>query len=64
MVVEKEMVMRKFIVLLLSGFVLFLLGIILSTLLDEIWVALGTIFAIIGGFMMGGSSYFYINKNK
>ncbi|WP_226793106.1 hypothetical protein [Bacillus sp. B1-b2] len=56
--------MRKFIVFLLSGFVLFLLGIILSTLLDEIWVALGTIFAIIGGFMMGGSSYFYINKNK
>ncbi|MFI8575323.1 hypothetical protein ACIGEL_06375 [Rossellomorea aquimaris] len=50
--------MRKVTIFMLAGLFIFMLGVFLSTLLSTHWVVVGTSLAIIGGFMMGGSSYF------
>ncbi|WP_282137313.1 hypothetical protein [Rossellomorea aquimaris] len=50
--------MRKVTIFMLTGLFMFMSGVYLSTLLSTHWVVVGTSLAIIGGFMMGGSSYF------
>jgi len=50
--------MTKTITLFVSGFVCFLLGIILATLGTNTWIMIGTILAIGGGSLMGGCMYF------
>ena len=51
-------------ILFFAGLLLFMLGIYLSTLLLTHWVIIGTLLAIIGGFLMGGSSYFLPKPKK
>lgn len=55
--------MRKVRSLFFAGLLLLLLGIYLSTLSLTHWIIIGTLLAIIGGFLMGGSTYF-IPKSK
>ncbi|WP_198134230.1 hypothetical protein [Jeotgalibacillus campisalis] len=50
--------MKKVRILFFAGFLLFMSGIYFSTLFLTQWVIIGTLLAIIGGFLMGGSSYF------
>ncbi|MHA7136656.1 hypothetical protein ACRTEV_05220 [Rossellomorea arthrocnemi] len=50
--------MRRVTIFMLAGLFIFMLGVFLSTLLSTHWVVVGTSLAIIGSFMMGGSSYF------
>lgn len=53
--------MKKVPILIAVGVFLFMSGIYLSTK----WVIVGTALSIIGGYMVGGSSYFLIHtKNK
>ncbi len=56
--------MGKVRILFFSGLLIFMLGIYLATLLMTHWVAIGTILAILGGFFMGGSSYFLPKVKK
>lgn len=56
--------MKKVRILFFAGLFLFMLGIYVSTLLLTPWVITGTLLAIIGGFLMGGSSYFLLKPNK
>ncbi|MGD6842470.1 hypothetical protein ACQCVH_08075 [Bacillus infantis] len=55
--------MKKVRNLFFAGLLLILLGIYLSTLSLTHWIIIGTLLAIIGGFLMGGSTYF-IPKSK
>ncbi|MCA0993378.1 hypothetical protein [Pseudalkalibacillus hwajinpoensis] len=48
----------------IAGLLLFLLGIYLSTFSLTHWVIIGTLLAIIGGFLMGGSTYFLPKSKK
>jgi hypothetical protein len=50
--------MKKVRILLLIGLFMFMLGIYLSTFLTTHLVITGTILSILGGMLMGGSSYF------
>ncbi len=56
--------MKKVRNLFFAGLLLFLLGIYLSTLSLTHWVIIGTLLAIIGGFLMGGSTYFLPKSKK
>lgn len=55
--------MKKVRSLFFAGLLLLLLGIYLSTLSLTYWVIISTLLAIIGGFLIGGSTYF-IPKSK
>jgi uncharacterized membrane protein len=55
---------KKVRILYFSGLLLFMLGIYLATLLLTHWVTIGTILAILGGFLMGSISYFLPKPNK
>ena len=52
--------MKKVIILSLVGLFVFMLGIYLSTH----WIIVGTLLAILGGFLMGGSSFFLPKGKK
>ncbi|MBD7939055.1 hypothetical protein H9655_18620 [Cytobacillus sp. Sa5YUA1] len=56
--------MKKVRILFFAGTLLFMLGIYLSTILLTHWVIIGTLLAIIGGFLMGGSLYFLPKPKK
>ncbi|WP_199868473.1 hypothetical protein [Virgibacillus senegalensis] len=56
--------MKKVKTLFFAGLFLLLLGIYLSTLLMTHWVVIGTILAILGGLLMGGSSFFLPKPQK
>lgn len=55
---------KKVRILFIYGLLLFMLGIYLATLLLTHWVVIGTLLAIFGGFLMGGSSYFLPKPEK
>ncbi|MBM7660282.1 hypothetical protein JOC85_001049 [Bacillus mesophilus] len=57
--------MRKVIFLMLIGNSIFMTGVYISTLLTTYWVIIGTSLAVVGGIVMGLSSYFWSKpKNK
>ncbi|WP_404455155.1 hypothetical protein [Oceanobacillus kapialis] len=56
--------MKKVKFLFFAGLFLLMLGIYISTFLLTHWVIIGTILAILGGFLMGGSSYFLPKTKK
>ncbi|MCD5323311.1 MULTISPECIES: hypothetical protein [Pontibacillus] len=56
--------MKKVRILFFAGLLLFLLGIYLSTFSLTYWVIIGTLLGIIGGFLMGGSTYFLPKPKK
>ncbi|MDS9470929.1 hypothetical protein [Sporosarcina pasteurii] len=53
-------------ILFFVGLVLLMAGIYLSTLLSTVWIIIGTLMAVIGGGVMGVSTYFLgsIKKNS
>ncbi|REB05153.1 hypothetical protein DVB69_15420 [Sporosarcina sp. BI001-red] len=56
--------MKKGILLFFIGFVLLMAGIFVSTLLSTGWIISGTLIAIIGGGLMGMSSYFFVSRGR
>ncbi|WP_391559293.1 hypothetical protein [Robertmurraya sp.] len=56
--------MKKVTILLLVGLFIFMLGVYLSTFLTTHSVIIGTSLAILGGMLMGGSSYFLPKPKK
>ena len=56
--------LRKVHILNCVGLIIFMLGIYLSTFLSTLWVIVGTTLAMIGGGLIGTSSYFVSNPNK
>jgi hypothetical protein len=56
--------MKKVNFLFFVGLFLLMLGIYISTFLVTHWVVIGTLFAIFGGFLLGGSSYFLPKPKK
>ncbi|SHG45905.1 hypothetical protein [Ornithinibacillus halophilus] len=56
--------MKKVKILFITGLLLFMIGIYVSTFLTTHWVIIGTLLAVLGGFLMGGSSYFLPRDSK
>ncbi|WP_213367520.1 hypothetical protein [Mesobacillus boroniphilus] len=52
--------MKKGTLLFIGGLIMYMAGIYLST----IWTVAGSAIGVLGGMMMGASTYFYVMNNK
>lgn len=56
--------MKKGILLFSIGLVLFMVGMFVATLLSTGWIITGTIMTVIGGGLIGISSYFIVSTSR
>ncbi|MDQ0230130.1 hypothetical protein [Metabacillus malikii] len=56
--------MKKTIVFLLVGVLLLTIGVYVSTFSSTLWIVIGTVLAISGGFITGSCAYFMPKPDK